>query len=187
MSTSPHSHTDVIGHDIATLDAAGTASELAILGNGFFVVRDPASNECYATQLGHFSLDSNGFLVTNTGARLQGRTNGALSTLGDLQVNTADALSGSDPGSAMLCYSIDDLGRITVHLSDSTSFLRGQIMLQNFQDPQALVSEGNQLYSNLSAAGPLPALAAPGSNGLGAIQSGVLELSNDEPVDYWPN
>jgi flagellar hook protein FlgE len=168
-------------------DAASTACDLTILGNGFFVVRDPASNTSYATQAGHFSLDAKGYLVTNTGARVQGRINGALSTLGDIQINAADSPQASTPGPTLLCYAIDDQGKITVHLSDGTSFLRGQIMLQNFQDPQALVCEGNQLYSNMSVAGPLPALAAPGSNGLGVIQTGILELSNAEPLDYWPD
>jgi len=169
--------------DVVNTAAADAACDLTILGNGFFVVRDPASNTNYATQAGHFNLDASGYLVTGTGARVQGRTNGALSTLGDIQINAADSSSAPD----MLSYSIDDLGKITVQLSDGTSFLRGQIMLQNFQDPQALVCEGHQLYSNMNVAGPLPTLAAPGSNGLGVIQMGILELSQSEPLDYWPN
>ena len=48
----------------------------------------------------------------------------------------------------------------------------------DFRDPEALISEGNNLYSNMSAAGPLPAMAAPGRSGLGSIQWGVMELSH---------
>jgi flagellar hook protein FlgE len=169
---------DVIGRDHAGRDAGGAALDLAIVGNGYFVVRDPETNEKRATQAGHFSVDENGYLLTGTGARLQGRTGGGLSPLGDLQINAAGLPPGSIPRSAMLCYTIDDRGKITVQLSDGACFLCGQVMLQNFEDPGALISEGNDLYSNMSAAGPLPALAAPGSNGLGAIESGVLELSN---------
>ncbi len=177
---------DVIGRDDAGRDGAGAALDLAILGNGYFVVRDPETNERQATQAGHFSVDENGYLLTGTGARLQGRMGGVLSSLGDLQINAAGLPAGSIPGCAMLCYTIDDWGRIAVQLSDGAYFLCGQIMLQNFQDPQALISEGNDLYCNMSAAGPLPALAAPGSNGLGVIQSGVLELSNAGPTS-WPD
>jgi flagellar hook protein FlgE len=50
--------------------------------------------------------------------------------------------------------------------------------LQNFQNPQALVKEGNNLYSGMAAAGPLAQIEAPNTNGLGTIQSGALELSN---------
>ena len=63
-------------------------------------------------------------------------------------------------------------------LSDGTTFTRGQVLLQNFQDPQALISQSGNLYSNQAAAGPLTAMSAPGSSGLGSIQSGALELSN---------
>jgi flagellar hook protein FlgE len=171
---------NVIGRDNAGRLVAGAVLDLAIIGNGYFVVRDLAANECYATQAGNFSIDENGYLLTGTGARLQGRIGGALSRVGDLQINAAGLPPGSIPGSTMVCYAIDDWGKITVQLCDGAWFLCGQVMLQNFQDPQALISEGNDLYSNMSAAGPLPALAAPGSNGLGVIQSGALELANAE-------
>jgi len=166
------------------LDASPGGSDLAILGNGFFVVRDPETNDIYATQGRHFSLDENGYLVTGTGARLQGRINGFLSMLGDLQISAGDLppTSGSPP--ALLCYSIDAWGKITMHLTDGTSFLRGQVMLQNFEDPQALIKEGNDLYFNMAAAGPLPALAPPGSHGLGTIQSEVLEFSRAESTNW---
>jgi flagellar hook protein FlgE len=169
-------------HDAAGREAAGPACELTILGNGFFVVRDPASNASYATAARHFRIDSKGCLVTGTGARVQGYADADLSIVGDIQINAAGLPSTSAPDSAMLCHSIDEEGKITVHLSDGTSFLRGQILLQNFQEPQALISEGRQLYSNMSDAGPLPALAAPGSNGLGVIQAGILEFSNAGPM-----
>jgi len=169
---------DVIGPDNSSRLVAGAALDLAIMGNGYFVVRDPATDECYATQAGYFSVDENGCLLTGAGARLQGRIGGALSTVGDLQINAAGLPPGSIPDFTMVCYTIDEWGKITVQLSDGAWFSCGQVMLQDFQDPQALISEGNDLYSNMSAAGPLPALAAPGSNGLGIIQSGALELAH---------
>jgi len=182
MSTSSHSTV------VASTPEVGSPCELTILGNGFFVVRDPATSTNYATQAGHFTLDAKGYLVTDTGARVQGRINGVLSTLGDIQINAANWQPPTfAPNPSMVCYTIDDEGKITIHLSDGTSFLRGQIMLQNFQDPQALVCEGNQLYSNLSVAGPLPSMAAPGSNGLGLIQTGALEILSARPLHYWLN
>ncbi len=63
-------------------------------------------------------------------------------------------------------------------MSDGSTFVRGQVLLQNFQDPGALVSVGNNLYSNTLNAGPLANMEAPGTTGLGTIQSGALELSN---------
>jgi flagellar hook protein FlgE len=178
--------TEVISRDNVNRLAVGAALDLAISGNGYFVVRDPATNERHATQAGNFTVDGNGYLLTGTGSRLQGSIGGGLSSAGDLKINAAGLPPGSIPGCTMLCYTIDDWGKITVQLSDGSYYLCGQVLLQNFRDPQALISEGNGLYSNMSAAGPLPALAAPGSNGLGVIQSEALELFNDEQSN-WPN
>jgi flagellar hook protein FlgE len=154
----------------------GIPSNLAISGNGFFVVNDPVSGASYATRDGDFSTDANGYLVTNTGERVQGFNNAGLSTLGSIQINTTGAPNGDT--SPMTSFSIDAQGNINVQLADGTSFVRGQVLLQNFQDPQKLVNEGNNLYSNMSEAGPLSAAAAPDTNGLGNLQAGALELSN---------
>ena len=174
---SRQSQLDIIDSVIAKMDSAGTAFILAISGNGFFIVRDPQSDQLFATQTRHFCIDDGGHLLTTGGARLQGRIGPGLCGWGDLRISAAGLPAGSVPASAMLCYSIDDWGKITVHLSDGSSYVCGQIMLQNFAEPQALVREGNELYSNLDDAGPLAEVATPGSDGLGVIQSGVLELS----------
>jgi flagellar hook protein FlgE len=177
---------DLIDSLIARMDSTGATFILAISGNGFFVVRDPKSDKTFVTQARHFYIDENGHLLTPAGARLQGRIGPGLKEVGDLRVSAAGLPQGTVPNSVMLCYSIDDWGKITVHMADGASFLCGQIVLQNFSEPQALVNEGNQLYSNFDAAGPLPALATPGSNGLGTIQAGVLELSSAGPL-HWQN
>jgi flagellar hook protein FlgE len=174
---SRQSQRDLIDVAISKLDTEEPTFLLAISGNGFFLVRDPRGNKTYATQVRSFRVDSVGHLLGPTGARLQGRTGPGLKDIGDIQVTAAGLPAGKIPGSSMLCYSIDDWGKITVHLADGDSFVCGQIILQNFSEPQALVNEGNQLFSNLANAGPLNAPSIPGSNGLGTIQSGVLELS----------
>jgi flagellar hook protein FlgE len=78
----------------------------------------------------------------------------------------------------MSSYTIGSNGIVTVNLSDGNSFACGQVLLQNFTDPQALTSVGNNLFSNMANAGGLAAPGTPGANGLGNIQSGSLELSN---------
>jgi flagellar hook protein FlgE len=75
-------------------------------------------------------------------------------------------------------YGIDGEGKVNINLSDGSQFVRGQVLLQNFSDPGGLVKEGNSLYSGLGLAGPLEMPMAPGTNGLGKIQAGALELSN---------
>ncbi len=123
-------------------------------------------------------MDANGYLTTDTGERVQGFTDSALSTLGDVKINTTGMPATSDPNSSVTSFTVNGQGQVTVNLSDGTSFVRGQILLQNFQDPSALVSVGNNLYSNMAEAGPLSGFQSPGTFGLGNIQSGALELSN---------
>jgi flagellar hook protein FlgE len=53
----------------------------------------------------------------------------------------------------------------------------GQVLLQNFAAPQNLLNQGDNLYSNLEAAGA-GTVTAPGSGGLGTIAAGQLESSN---------
>ncbi len=67
---------------------------------------------------------------------------------------------------------------MTVELADGTQFTRGQALLQNFTSPTQLMNVGNNLYSGLTAAGPLAAPVAPNSNGLGSLVAGSLEMSN---------
>jgi flagellar hook protein FlgE len=147
-----------------TLSNTGIQSDLAIQGNGFFVVKDPTSGLSYVTQDGTFSLDSNGYMVTSSGMRLQGSS-------GDLQITGNGTATVSS-------YDIKSDGTINVTLSDGTTSSPGQILLQNYSNPAQLVKVGGNLYTAPAAAGGMAAAAAPGSSGLGNIVSGSLEMSN---------
>ena len=160
------------------VSTTGNQTDLAVSGEGFFMVRDTLADVQYATRSGDFRLDENGYMITNNGQRVQGYSDAGLSTRGDIKIDLTGLPSSSDPNASLISYSINNEGKINLNLSDGTSFVRGQVLLQNFRDPQALVKEGQNLYSGLGAAGPLSATAAPGSNGLGRIQAGALELSN---------
>lgn len=81
------------------LTATGNGLDLAISGNGFFVVRDSAGTTAY-TRAGYFGTDSNGNLINNQGMNLQGYpvdANGVLQvgTVGNLAIS-----SGSIPAKA---------------------------------------------------------------------------------------
>lgn len=81
------------------ISATGNALDLAIAGNGFFVVRDSAGTTAY-TRAGYFGTDSNGNLINNQGMNLQGYpvdANGVLQvgTVGNLSIS-----SGSIPAKA---------------------------------------------------------------------------------------
>jgi flagellar hook protein FlgE len=154
----------------------GVASNLAINGNGFFVVKDPSSGEEYVTRDGDFTVNTSGNLVTSNGMLVQGYTAAGSTTVGNIQVSNANAPAGDT--SAVQSYTINSDGTVSILLADGTQFSGGQIVLQNFTSPTQLISVGDNLYNGLTNAGPLTAPVAPGSNGLGSLVAGSLEMSN---------
>jgi flagellar hook protein FlgE len=174
-----------------SLASTGKGTDLGISGNGFFRVKNAIDSSEYATRAGDFRWDDQGFLVTSQGYRVQGATGTSLGTVGDVQLGTPPS------GAQRQSVTIDKLGNVIEFYSDGTSATTNQLLLQNYTDPTALVREGNNLYSGLQAAGPVGAASgsfaldvtdnAPGTNGLGSIQAGTLELSNVDLTDQFAN
>lgn len=169
---------------MGAVSSTGNPNDMAINSpNGFFLVKDPATGNTFATRDGSFSRDTSGYLVTSSGMRVQGYTDTALTTVGDLKVdnlattwlNPATGLAEDD---AMQSYSFGNDGVLTIKLSHGPDLVRGQILLQNFTSPQQLEKVGNNLYSGVTSAGPLGAPVPPGSEGLGQLVTGALEMSN---------
>ena len=157
------------------VSSTGNGNDMAITTqNGFFLVKDSTTGTTFATRDGSFNVDSGGYLVTNTGMRVQGYNNTALSTMGDIKIDS----TGSASTAAVQSYSFNNAGILTVNQADGTTFTRGQILLQNFTSPEQLLKVGSNLYSGLASAGPVPAPVPPGTNGVGALQTGALEMSN---------
>lgn len=179
-----------------SLASTGKVTDLGISGNGFFQVRNTVENAVYATRSGDFRWDDQGYLVTQNGFRVQGAlidnsTTPATETVGDIRLDPA-------PASQLQSVTIDKGGNIVEFYADGTSATTNRVLLQNFQDPAALVKEGNNLYSSLIAAGPIGATAGStalqttgendaGTNGLGLVQSGTLEMSNVDLTDQFAN
>jgi flagellar hook protein FlgE len=144
-----------------------------------------------------------GSLIFNNLSTAVSRTNpgdaGAGDVVGNIKVNDGVSLVNSSGASAdqldaygfaggatpsITSFAINKDGTITCFLNDGKSFQRGRVLLKNFADPHALISIGNNLYNNFSAAGPIGADGlnktdnTPGNDGLGEIIGGSLELSN---------
>jgi flagellar hook protein FlgE len=159
-----------------SITSTGVATDLAVNGNGFFLVKDPSTGASYVTRDGNFSVDTSGYLVTSNGMRVQGYSDSGLTTQGDLKIDNTGAPNGDT--SAVQSFTFGSDGKLSVQLADGTQFTRGQALLQNFTSPTQLMSVGNNLYSGLTNAGPLAAPVAPNSNGLGSLVAGSLEMSN---------
>jgi len=152
-----------------SLQTTGGLSDLGISGEGFFRVRDTLQGLEYVTRAGDFRVDDQGYLVTNTGFRVQGlglavdNTGGTFSAgqadgaiddanLRDIRIDyRSDTAVG---GPQLETYQIDQGGNVNIFLSNGQSMVRGKILLQRFQDTGSLVKEGDNLYSGIADAGP---------------------------------
>ncbi len=164
-------------------------TDLAIAGEGFFVVRDPVSNETFATRAGNFKEDG-GYLVTDAGMRVQGYSDSTLKTVGDIKIDKTGMPATSDPNAEIQKWSFGSDGKLSMALTDGSQFVRGQVLLQQFKDPTALRKEGGNLFSGLDKAGKLDWSANPGlpnQNGMGAIKANSLEMSNVDLATEFTN
>jgi flagellar hook protein FlgE len=141
-----------------SLQNTNVPTDLAIQGNGFFVLDDGNGGQVY-TRAGNFKLDANGNLVAANGMKVKGPS--------------------SIPANAQ-SFSIAQDG--TVKYVDSTGNLQsaGQIQLAVFPNPSGLKKVGDSLYRWDSNAGGSanPALVNPGTSGAGLLAVGFLEMSN---------
>jgi len=174
------------------LSTTGVGTDLGVSGNGFFVVRNNVDNASYATRAGDFRIDDQGFLVTSKGYRVQGLTGGSS---GIPPATVGDIVLGTPPGTTQLqSYSFDRQGNFVEFYSDGSSATTNQVLLQNYRDPSGLQRVGDNLFTGFLAAGPVGGAAllatgqnGPGSNGLGTIESGALELSNVDLTEQFAN
>jgi len=176
-----------------SLSSTGVNTNLGVSGNGFFIVKDPNSTPSiyYATRDGDFHFDDNGYLVNEEGYRVEGMTGGAGTTA---PATYGDIKEGTPPtGTALSGVTIDASGNVIETYSDGSSATTNQVLLQNFTDPNSLQAQGNNLYTNLTAAGPVtPATAMTSANaanqgGLGSIEAGTLEQSNVDLTTQFSN
>jgi flagellar hook protein FlgE len=161
----------------------GSASNVAVSGNGFFVVADPAAaGQQYFTRAGDFVLDVDAatnqtYLITSEGRRLQG----VMTAPGD----PVPDLTGADVGTLedvvlpenTTAYSVALDGTLYVSVDGGPLQSSGRLALANFDNPAGLLAIGSNLYK-LTDAAAIRDLANPGEGGTGQLFQGYLENSN---------
>jgi flagellar hook protein FlgE len=55
-----------------TFQNTDVSTDVAINGKGFFILKDPYTNEKFYTRAGHFHFDQSGYYINNEGKRVQG-------------------------------------------------------------------------------------------------------------------
>jgi flagellar basal-body rod protein FlgG len=142
------------------LKETGIWSNIAIEGDGFFMVEMPDGNLGY-TRDGSFSLDSTGSFVNSSGYRL---SDGYGSNIAVPQEIPTDTIS------------ISASGEVSGLLGD-TRILLGQISIATFVNPAGLEARGNNVYSATVNSGAAT-VTDPNTNGAGKLTQNYVEGSN---------
>lgn len=67
-----------------TLETTNNVTDLAINGQGMFIVNDPSGSAQYYTRAGQFEFDNSGYLINQDGYRVQGYPIDAAGTVGSI-------------------------------------------------------------------------------------------------------
>lgn len=145
-----------------TLTATSSASDLAIKGNGFFVVSNNGQGT-FLTRAGNFVPDASGNLVNSAGYQLMGY---AANSTALTPVNVAGATS----------VKINSDGTVTQVGADGKATTPFSIPLATVPSTNNLATADGNVFDLSNNSGTMT-LAAPGVGGTGALSSGFLEQS----------
>ena len=167
-----------------SLQATNGSLDLAIMGEGFFVLGQPLgrglntpSEERAFTRDGSFQLDREGNLVNTDGLPLLG--------IGQTPINIPflGAVTEENGNPELLTeISVDSEGAISATYGLDTIIKVGQIELADFVNEHGLKNIGNARFNETPESG-IPTFGAPKERTIGKIQAGFLEKSNTDITD----
>ena len=163
-----------------------TATNLAVSGDGFFVVsKEPASSASASflfTRAGDFKADALGNLVNSAGYYLQGAAAGSTARTGSLQsletVNVNRTPAGADPAAlgALTGIAIDENGDVNATYANGETHTLYRIPLALFINPEGLEEAEKTAFRNTTLSGDAR-LAGARTGNAGAIEGSALEIS----------
>lgn len=133
--------------------------DMAIQGQGFFRVRH--GDEDLYTRAGNFTLDSEGFITTPIGDRLQPEISLPPETI---------------------TVTLEQDGTLTAFGSDEEVLATENILITTFINPAGLFATGNNLFRPTEGSGDATELT-PGEDGAGTTVNNFLEGSNVSVVE----
>ena len=151
-------------HSQGTLQDTGRALDIAIHGQGFLRVLDPASQQTMYTRAGNLDINANGQLV-----------------IGSAQVGRLLDPPITIPQDAT-AIEISANGEVMTRVPGQQELAsQGQMQLAQFINPDGLLKVGENMYMATDASGT-EQQGNPNEQGLGRITQGNLEASNVSPV-----
>ncbi len=166
-----------------TLEATDKTLDLAIAGEGFFVVQGtPPRQEVSYTRNGSFQVDVNRNVVDTIGSTLQllpVDVNGNVTStaLADATDFVLPVGAPSDPNVALANVSIGIDGLVTATFADGSDQVLGKVAMASFTAQEGLRPIGDSHWQSTGDSGQ-PAINAATNGALGTIRSGALERAN---------
>ncbi len=167
-----------------SLQATNGSLDLAIMGEGFFILGQPLTDTGVATTKdkaytrdGSFQLDRSGNLVNTDGLPLLG--------LGQTPINIPFLRAGSESNSSPELLSeieVNSEGEISATYGLDSLVKVGQIELADFVNEHGLENIGNARFNETPESG-IPTFGVPKERTIGKIQAGFLEKSNTDITD----
>ena len=184
--------TDIVARDTSqgAMSSTGRVTDLAIAGQGYFVLNAApgADNPNFVfSRAGSFGMDSEGFLVTSSGARVQvvggagpadeAPASPASASGSEAQTDDAQIKTTLEGGATLQGITINPKGLIAATYSDNSVKYYGYVAVANFPNASGLKPIGN---SNFVASGDsgVPGISAGGAPNAGDIMSATIEQSN---------
>ena len=147
-------------HEQGNLVNTENQLDLAVQGDGFFIVEQPSGDFAYSRS-GSFQLSPDGIIVSQDGYTISPGISVPPDTI-QLSINPEGGVTAKIQGQVAL----QDLG---------------QLELANFVNASGLEETGNNLLLETESSGP-PTFGTPGTDGFGPLLQGFLESSNVNPV-----
>jgi flagellar basal-body rod protein FlgG len=143
------------------LKQTGNNLDLAIEGQGFFVIAQPDGTQAF-TRSGQFKVDAQGRMTTAEGLPL-------------------DPPVTIPPAATSVSIARDGIVSITL-AGQATPSQVGSIQMANFVNSAGLNPLGHNLFQSTMASGD-PQLGTPGTDGRGTLLQGAVEQANVEVVE----
>ena len=166
-----------------TLESTEKSLDLAVAGEGFFVVKAPPPQSATTyTRNGSFQIAPNRDVVDTLGNTLQllpVDANGTATAtgLGATFDFVLPNVSPTNPSAGLANVSVNNDGLVTATYTDGSSGLLGKVALASFTSQQGLRPVGDAHWQQTGDSGP--ATVSTGNTGsLGAVRSGTLERAN---------
>lgn len=151
-------------------DTAFETTDLAIEGEGWFMLREPETGEMVLTRRGDFRIDHHGHLVNNHGWKVQGHDpTGDNEGLADIRIPVNE-----QGGGGIVALRFEPDGTVITGSADGSTNIVGRVLLHDAGDEPALERFQAGIY--LVPEGLENQFGLPGEGGLGTIHSGFLRL-----------